>query len=88
MTYNELCYCINDLLLTGHASGYVAGIKYKYKHEDAYSFSNEILSYDYSTSSVCWFNDWYEGQEDCELLYLYNIDYLVDFYRKAGETHD
>lgn len=85
MSYDALCYIVSDLMLNKHDGDYVAGIKYKYSHEDTYSFSNEIVSYNYSTSDVCWFNDWYEGQEDCDLLYLYNIDFLVNFYRKAGE---
>lgn len=84
MSYDMLNYVISDLFLRKNDGDYVAGIKYKYSWEKDFHFSNEIVSYNYSLNQVEWLNDWYEGQGECELVYLYNIDFLVNFYRKAG----
>ena len=44
-------------------------LKYKYSHEEEWTFSNEILEVDMSVDGYyVWSNDWDEGQQDVEIL--------------------
>ena len=44
-------------------------IRYKYSWEDEWNYSNEILEVDIDFDSLyAWAYDWYEGQEDVEVL--------------------
>ena len=44
-------------------------LKYKYSHEEEWTFSNEILEVDMSVDGCyVWLNDWDEGQQDVEIL--------------------
>lgn len=44
-------------------------LKYKYSQEEEWTFSKEILEVDmYADGCYVWLNDWYEGQQDVEIL--------------------
>lgn len=51
---------------------YIVRIKYKYNHEKVYMISNEIITITYDL--IEWLNDWYEGQEDIEVLGIISVD--------------
>ena len=71
MTYNEFnaylnkvveeyvhkIECMETLIIT---------IKYKYDWEKEYRITNEILQS--ANCEYCWLSDWWEGEEDIELL--------------------
>ena len=44
----------------------IVKLKYKYNHETEYTVSTEIL--DYYDDMHIWVNDWYEGQQDIQVL--------------------
>ena len=44
----------------------IVKLKYKYNHETEYTVSTEIL--DYYDDMYVWVNDWYEGQQDVQIL--------------------
>jgi len=47
----------------------IVSIRYKYLHEKEWTQSNEVLEVDMSADGYyVWLNDWYEGQEDVEIL--------------------
>ena len=54
----------------------IVRLKYKYSHEDEWTYSNEILEYDgnYSCGIYCWLNDWDEGQQDVVVLGYIPVD--------------
>lgn len=37
----------------------------------------EVFAGDYESNYIEWFNDWFEGQHDFDLLGIYNIKYLI-----------
>ena len=44
-------------------------LRYKYSHEDCWTYSNEILEVDMNVDGFyIWLNDWNEGQQDVEIL--------------------
>ena len=53
---------------------YLVHIMYKYNHETEYT--NEYQYMEYSDDYVCWFNDWWEGQQDIICLGILNLDEL------------
>lgn len=44
----------------------IVKLKYKYDHEIDYTISTEIL--DYYDDMYIWVNDWYEGQQDIQVI--------------------
>lgn len=53
-------------------------LRYKYSHEDRWTYSNEYLECDMSVKGCyIWLYDWDEGQEDIEILGCVDIDKLV-----------
>lgn len=50
----------------------------KYDFEEEWTYSIECAFYDYCMFTVCWLNDWYEGQQ--------NVEYLA--ISKLGEEYD
>lgn len=55
---------------------YIVRIKYKYSFEpdDDYIISNEFLFWDCECGGYVWFNDWYEGQQNVEVLHYISLD--------------
>lgn len=53
---------------------YIVGLKYKYDWEKEYDESNEIIYYDGSNDCYVWLNDWNEGQTDCWVTGIIDID--------------
>lgn len=55
-------------------------IRYKYRFETKWTYTNEVLVLDMEVNpdnNYVYLNDWYEGQEDVEILgcqQLHNID--------------
>lgn len=87
MTYDALLDCIKSFVT--HDAQCVISLKYKYTHEKSYICSNEVFFYDYVNNDICWFNDWWEGQEECDFDIIYNLDKLVHEYKKiAGCLYD
>lgn len=44
-------------------------LRYKYEWENEWTYSNEILTVDMNVEGYyCWLKDWYEGQQDVEIL--------------------
>ena len=57
-------------------------VAYKYSHEKQYTYSNELLLFDvHYANYYCWYNDWYEGQEDVIFLEFMPISKLNDYSR-------
>lgn len=50
-------------------------LKYKYSHERNWTVSNEYLEVCVdSENNYAWLYDWYEGQEEVEIIGFINID--------------
>ena len=81
MTYDELNGCIKSFVT--HDAQCVIRLKYKYSHEESFSYSNEVFFYDYGRDDICWFNDWWEGQEECDFEYILNIDRMVEDHMRS-----
>ena len=64
---------------------FVVRLKVKYNSEKEYREFNELL-YDngdcYSGHRLCWQNDWYEGEQEVELLGCVPVDELEYPYNK------
>lgn len=45
----------------------------KYKHETDYTYICELVLYDDDKDELVWQNDWWEGQEEVELVAYYPI---------------
>ena len=59
----------NEWLKTQPLEDKLVYLKYKYAHEDEWTFSNEILEVDMSVDGYyIWSHDWDEGQQDVEIL--------------------
>lgn len=57
---------------------YVVKIRLKYKSDLTWTYTNQVLSYDGEGGmhSMVWLNDWWEGQEDVEILACVPVFYL------------
>lgn len=60
---------------------YVVELNTKYSFEEEWHYHRELLSVGYSTFGInagnkdyCWMNDWDEGQQDVEILWIININ--------------
>lgn len=50
-------------------------LRYKYAHEDAWTYSKEILEVDmHADGFYIWANDWYKGQQEIEILGCISIN--------------
>ena len=50
-------------------------LRYKYAHEETWTYSKEILEVNmYADNFYVWENDWYEGQQEVEMLGCISID--------------
>jgi len=59
----------NEWLETQPIEDKLVYLKYKYSHEEEWTFSNEILEVEMSVDGCyVWLNDWDEGQQDVEIL--------------------
>lgn len=53
---------------------YIVEIQYKYVHEVYYRFTQEVIQYDGSRDCYEWLNDWNEGEEDCWVRGIIDVD--------------
>lgn len=86
--YDDMMMCMKEFITNVYGSfegQFVVRLKYKYLHEDNYTFSNEVFSYDYAENTICWFNDWWEGQEECDFVYIFNLDALIHNYMAGAD---
>lgn len=68
---------------SGIIQDYIVRIKYKYtwETEDEYTIENEIYFWDGETGDYMWFNDWYEGQQNVEVLEYISLDDVFNEWR-------
>ena len=86
--YEKLCHEIAMILNYDTMGGVidsscwqVAHFRMKYSHETEWSYEYEPFIYHYGDDcDFCM--DWWEGEQDIELLGVYSLDYLVKYYRK------
>lgn len=64
MTLDEFYDLVDDLKVDRFPL--IVKLKYKYYHETEYTVSTEIL--DYYDDMYIWVNDWYEGQQDIQVI--------------------
>ena len=62
----------NEFLAKSDIGDKICFIKYKYSWEDKPRYTNELLIYSPEScrpySEYCWEYDWYEGEEEVEIL--------------------
>ena len=88
--YEDPYDVVSDIILKkygkrGCCLNFIARIKLKYDYEDKYREYNELLyndGYDWSNPNLIWQNDWWEGEQDVELLGCIPIDELEYPYSK------
>ena len=69
---------LNDYMEENDEGSFLVYLRYKYDFEEEWDYSIECASYDCCRDTVCWLNDWYEGQQ--------NVEYLA--ISKLGEEYD
>ena len=69
---------LNDYMEENDDGSFFVYLRYKYDFEEEWTYSIECAFYDYCMFTVCWLNDWYEGQQ--------NVEYLA--ISKLGEEYD
>lgn len=82
--YEDPYEAVSDVILQkygkyGCCLDFIVRIKLKYEYEDKYREYNELLyndGYDWSNPSLVWQNDWWEGEQEVELLGCIPIDEL------------
>lgn len=65
----------------------IVRIRYKRSWEKEWTYSNEVLQV-YFNSDTCyeWLDDWYEGQEEVEILGYVDIDnILIECFENFGK---
>lgn len=68
-----------EILFTDKKPGtYVLEIEYAYDWDFAPTISLEVCEWD--GTNICWFNDWWEGQEQIYVENIYDIRDLVRVY--------
>ena len=82
MTYEKLIEAIIEEI-KGEPGEYIAMLEYSYQSEiygtfDEYE-SAEIFNFD--GNMITWFNDWYEGQDNCYYNKIISIETLLEAYR-------
>ena len=62
---------------------YLIEFKAKYKHDKEWDTYREVCCWYYGATedSVCWFNDWDEGQHDFMLIGVYSLESLLQMYK-------
>ena len=64
-----------DWLKTQPVDDKIVYLRFKYDHEETWTYSKEILEVDmYADDFYVWENDWYEGQQKVEILGCISID--------------
>lgn len=64
-----------DWLKTQPVEDKIVYLRYKYAHEETWTYSKEILEVNmYADNFYVWENDWYEGQQEVEILGCIPID--------------
>ena len=83
--YDEMCKQISVALQD--AGTYVAKLEYSYQSELYGTFDElnswEVLEFDGDT--ITWFNDWYEGQDNCYCEDIISIETLIKAYFNVQE---
>lgn len=78
--YDDMCTKICSILK--EAGTYVAKLEYSYQSELYGTFDEceswEVLEFDGTT--ITWFNDWYEGQDNCYCEDIISIETLLKAY--------
>lgn len=85
MKYDEMCALIADLVLL--EGTYIAKLNYSYQSE-LYEIFDECKSwevFDFDGNTITWFNDWYEGQDNCYFDEIVSINELLKDYRIVKE---
>lgn len=59
---------LNDYMEENGDGSFFVYLRYKYDFEEEWTYSIECALYDYCKFTVCWLNDWYEGQQNVEYL--------------------
>ena len=59
---------LNDYMEENDDGSFFVYLRYKYDFEEEWTYSIECATYDYCRFTVCWLNDWYEGQQNVEYL--------------------
>ena len=91
--YEKLCHEIGEILyddtmknLIPTSGWQVVYFRMKYSFETEWSYEYEPFIYHYGY--YCDFpSDWWEGEQDIELLGVYSLDHVVDAYR-GGNTDE
>lgn len=85
MRYEELCTTIANLVV--NSGTYIVNLEYSYQSELYGTFDEcqswEIFELDGDT--IIWFNDWYEGQDNCYFDEIISINELLKDYRIIKE---
>lgn len=56
-----------------YTGAWIVYLRYKYTNDKQWSYSFESVELDYTNHCLCWFNDWYEGQQDVEYIAITKI---------------
>lgn len=70
MTASELY----DYMEENDDDSFLVYLRYKYDFEEEWDYSIECASYDCCRDTVCWLNDWYEGQQNVEYLAISKLE--------------
>lgn len=66
---------------------YIVELAYAYDWDIRPTLAYEVCEWDGSV--LCWFNDWWEGQEQISVLNIYYIEELIKKYKKMeGAAND
>lgn len=66
----------------------IVSIRYKYKFEKEWSYSNELLLCT-GSGNYAWYNDWNEGQENVEILGCLSIaEVLIPTFKEHEDLKD
>lgn len=69
MTGREL----NHYMENANDYSFLVYLRYKYDFEEEWTYATECASWGSDEDTVCWLNDWYEGQQNIEYLAITKI---------------
>lgn len=79
--YDSMCVKIGDAVK--HPGTYVAKLEYSYQSE-IYGTFDECESwevFDFDGNTITWFDDWYEGQDNCYCEDIISLEELLKAYQ-------
>ena len=92
MNNDEFNYLLNDMFEAEFKGDgdYVIEFAAKYSFEDEFINYKEVCTYYYGDGEegVCWFNDWYEGQDEIIFMNAYSIEHLIQMYKDVTSAID